>query len=473
MIASFNRLFDKSRPAFAQERTFERARTLAMSSLVGLGRRTVSGMLCASAQQFTDWSAAYRIFERQRFDTEALFAPVRQEVVERIGKEEPLVVMMDDTLIRKRGHKVHGTGWKRDPLGPSFCTNFVWGQRFLQVSAALPDPSMAGRARGIPIDLTHAPSPAKPGRRATEEAWKEYRARQQAMKVSSIGASRITALREQLDRDDAGRRLIVSIDGGFTNRAVFRNLPHNTVAIGRIRKDAKLFLAPEEEAIPRRGRRRWYGTPLPTPEQIRRDESIPWNTVTAFAAGKIHSFEVKTVAPVRWLGSGDANTRLVVVRPLAYRPRKGAHLLYRNPVYLLCTDPELPLDRLLQSYLWRWEVELNFRDEKTVMGVGEAQVRTKAAVETVPAFVVAAYAFLLLSGTEENKGEQVLPQPKWRAADPPARQTTARMIGMFRSQLWGKAMGVNLTDFVVNKDADTKPGLFEKSLPSAVCYAFR
>lgn len=76
------------------------------------------------------------------------------------------------------------------------------------------------------------------------------------MKVSSIGALRITALREQLDRDDDGRRLIVSIDGGFTNRAVFRNLPHNTVAIGRIRKDAKLFLAPEEEAIPRRGRRR-------------------------------------------------------------------------------------------------------------------------------------------------------------------------------------------------------------------------
>lgn len=75
-------------------------------------------MLCASAQQFTDWSAAYRIFERQRFDTEALFAPVRQEVVERIGTEESLVVMMDDTLIRKRGRKVHGAGWKRDPLGP-------------------------------------------------------------------------------------------------------------------------------------------------------------------------------------------------------------------------------------------------------------------------------------------------------------------------------------------------------------------
>ena len=444
-----------------------------MSSLVGLGRRTVSGMLCASAQQFTDWSAAYRLFERERFDRSALFAPVRRAVVERLSKEEPMVVMMDDTLIRKRGRKVHGTGWKRDPLGPSFCTNFVWGQRFLQVSAALPDPDMVGRARGIPVDLTHAPAPAKPGKRAGEVAWKEYRLQQQAMKVSSVGAARITEIRKQLDQDDAGRRLIVSIDGGFTNRTVFRNLPQNTVAIGRIRKDAKLFLAPEEDITPRRGRRRWYGKPLPTPEQIRQDTSIPWETVAAFAAGKTHSFEVKTLAAVRWLGSGERDTRLVVIRPLAYRPKKGARLLYRNPVYLLCTDPELPLTKLLQSYLWRWEVELNFRDEKTVMGVGEAQVRTKSAVEAVPAFVVAAYAFLLLAGTEANKGEQVLPLPKWRETEIPARQTTAKMIGMLRSQLWGTAMGMNLTDFVAGKASNTKPVLSEMSLPSAVCYAFR
>jgi len=456
-----------------QERTFERARILATSSLVGLGRRTVSGMLCASAQQFTDWSAAYRLFERQRFDAQALFAPARREVVRRLGEYEPLVVMMDDTLIRKRGRKVHGAGWKRDPLGPPFCSNFVWGQRFLQVSAALPDRSVTGLARGIPIDLTHAPSPPKPGKRATEGEWDEYRIKQQAMKVSSVGATRLAELRRQLDYEDGARRLIVSVDGGFTNRTVFRNLPANTVAIGRIRKDAKLFLPPTEEASHRRGRRRWYGAPLATPEQIRKDDSFAWHTVQAFAAGKTHSFEVKTIAPIRWLGTGETDVRLVIVRPLAYRPRKGARLLYRNPVYLVCTDPDLPLEQLLQSYLWRWEVELNFRDEKTVMGVGEAQVHSQAAAESVPVFVVAAYAFLLLAGTSPNLGEHGLPQPKWRTAAPPQRDSTAKMIGMFRAQLWGKAMGINLQDFVDRKAPTAKPVLFEKSLPAAVCYAFR
>lgn len=473
MIDAFNRLFDQTKPAFAQDRTFERARTLAMSSLVGLGRRTVSGMLCASAQQFTDWSAAYRLFERQRFDKDILFAPARREVVGRLGQDEPLVVMMDDTLIRKRGRKVHGTGWKRDPLGPPFCSNFVWGQRFLQVSAALPNLSVTGQARGIPIDLTHAPSPAKPGKKAAKMVWDEYRLQQQTMKVSSVGAARLADLRKQLDQEDDGRRLIVSVDGGFTNRTVFRNLPDNTVAIGRIRKDAKLFLPPTEDNSPRRGRRRWYGAPLPTPEQIRQDDTFVWHTVQAFAAGKTHSFDVKTVAPLRWLGTGATDARLVVVRPLAYRSRKGARLLYRNPVYLLCTDPDLPLEQLLQSYLWRWEVELNFRDEKTVMGVGEAQVRSQAAVESVPAFVVAAYAFLLLACTSLNRGEPDLPQPKWRTSTPPDRESTARMIGMFRAQLWGKAMGVNLRDFANRKAAGVNPVLFEKSLPAAVCYAFR
>ena len=182
------------------------------------------------------------------------------------------------------------------------------------------------------------------------------------MKVSCVGAKRIAALRARMDEQNRENvRLAVCVDGGFTNRAVLRNLPHDTVAIGRIRKDARLFLPPVKDIGPRRGRRRWYGDPLPTPEKIRQDESIPWITVEAFAAGKIHMFEVKTVASVRWLGTGQQNVRLVVIRPLAYRPRKGSPLLYRHPAYLICTDPELPLDRLLQSYLWRWEIELNFR----------------------------------------------------------------------------------------------------------------
>jgi len=118
-----------------------------------------------------------------------------------------------------------------------------------------------------------------------------------------------------------------------------------------------------------------------------------------------------------------------------------------------------------------WVTELNFRDEKTLLGVGEAQVRTPAAVETVPTLIVAAYAYLLLAGTVG--GQPSLPPPKWRTPDTVRRDSTAHMIGVLRSQLWGKAMGLNSSHFVPPRQPNTNPLLFENSLPSAVCYAFK
>ena len=475
MIDAFNALWKDARPAFAQERTWRRARTLALSALVGLGRRTVTGMLSTSAQQGVDWSAAYRLFERERFEREALFAPARRGVCSHLGENDPLVVLMDDTLVRKRGRRVHGAAWKRDPLGPPFCNNFVWGQRFLQLSAALPEGKGPHRARGIPIDLCHCPLPKKPRKKAPLAEWEEYWRLQKTMKVSAVGAARLKELRARADADPGGekRPLIVAVDGTFTNKTVFRDLPPNTTVVGRIRKDARLFLPPTPSDRPRRGRRRWYGPPLPTPELTRQDPSVPWVTVPAWGAGQIHRFEVKTLSPVRWAGSGGKDVRLVVIRPLAYRPRKRARLLYRDPVYLVCTDPDLPLGQLLQSFLWRWEIELNFRDEKTVLGVGEAQVRTKTAVETVPCFVVAAYAFLLLASADVGQGRIGLPVPKWRRMAPGERDSTPRLIGALRSQLWGRALGVNLTHFVKNTEGKTNAGKIDDALPSAVCYAFR
>lgn len=439
---------------------------------MGLGRRTVTGMLTASAQQGLDWSAAYRLFEQGRFEGEALFAPALRAVCAGLGEQEPLVALMDDTLIRKRGRRVHGAGWKRDPLGPPFCNNFIWGQRFVQLSAALPEGPGASRARGIPVDWIHSPLPPKPRRKAPAEQWAQYKELQRTMKVSVVGLERIRALRAALDtQGQPTRELLVALDGTFTNQSVFRRLPERTVAIGRLRKDARLYAVPSESESPQRGRKRFYGAPLPSPEELRQDASIPWVEVKAWAAGQTQSFQIKTMAPVRWRGSGKRDVRIVAIRPLAYRPRKGTRLLYRNPVYLVCSEPALPLQRLLQAFVWRWEIEVNFRDQKTVLGVGEAQVRTPAAVQAVTAFIVAAYAFLLLAAA--RTGRIALPPPKWRQEQPAQRDSTPRLLGALRHQLWAKALGVNLTHVACNKEGKTTDVEIASALPSAVLYAFR
>ncbi len=107
---------------------------------------------------------------------------------------------------------------------------------------------------------------------------------------------------------------------------------------------------------------------------------------------------MKTFSPVLGKKSGAGQPlRVVVIAPLGYRTRKGSRLLYRQPAYLICTAPDLPRKELIQYSLWRWDIEVNHRDEKQIIGVGEAQVRAAQSVERQPALAVARDSILLLA----------------------------------------------------------------------------
>ena len=74
-----------------------------------------------------------------------------------------------------------------------------------------------------------------------------------------------------------------------------------------------------------------------------------------------------------WRTAGVAQVlQLIVIAPLAYRLRKGSRLLYRDPGFLICTDPDLHPRDIIEAYFQRWDIEVNFREEKTLLGVGQA-----------------------------------------------------------------------------------------------------
>lgn len=437
-------------------------------------------MLSTSGLQFRDWSADYRLFEHERIEMDQLFAPIRNTLIEQYPKQQAISVVLDDTRLHKSGKKVYGTKWLRDPLGPKFQTNFIWGQRFIQASAILPEKfNEPSRARAIPIDFHHCPLTPNLGKKTTPEQITQWKKQRQCERLTVIGLQKLTEIRAQIDLQEGGRdrQIIASVDGGYTNTSVFKNLPDRVSLIGRLRKDAKIFSPPDPSMLRKPGRCRVYGTPLPTPEQILNDNSIPWKTVPAFAAGRLHDFKIKTIAPIRWRGAGSKNLRLVIIHPLAYRLSKNQRTRYRDPGYLICSDTDLDVQQLLQNYIWRWEIEVNFRDQKTLLGVGEAQTRTPITSATVPAFMVAAYSYLELAAHltyPKSNDALVLPSPLWRKSRPSKRMTTNQMISLLRTQLWGKALGIsNLNDFVTTTTTTTKSILFENSLKSAVLYALQ
>jgi len=77
--------------------------------------------------------------------------------------------------------------------------------------------------------------------------------------------------------------------------------------------------------------------------------------------------------------------------------------LYHQPAYLICNDIYIPIDQIVQFYLWRWDIEVNHRDEKTTLGVGDTQMRTKYAVQEITGLAVTAYAMLLVAACQCQK----------------------------------------------------------------------
>lgn len=448
----------------------DRVRRHLLSQLLCLGRHTVTGLLGTSGRLFCDWSADYRMYSSQRVDPQDLFVPVRQALTDELGAADPIVVALDDTRLPKSGKKTNGVKYTRDPLGPPFHVNLIRAQRFIQTSMA--SPAANGMVRMVPIDFAHAPAPQKPRPNADLQTHAQYRKSIRETALPKVGADRLTALRSAMDADGQHERQLVSVvDGGYTNGTFFKHLPERTDAVGRIRADAKLYHLPER-SDGKPGRNRVYGRRAPTPEQLRQDDSTPWQEVEVFAAGKKHLFKIKTLAPLRWRPAGkNYYLRLIVIAPLGYRLTKHSRVLYRKPAYLICTDVSASIQDLLQAYIWRWDIEVNFRDEKTLLGVGQAQVRHERSVENVPAFAVAAYAMLLTAAIQAfgiTGKPDSLPSPKWGRKNS-LRASTQSLIQTLRHEVW--AHSLRFSSFESPNTQHTKPEKLDATLESAVFYA--
>jgi len=435
--------------------------------LLGLGRHTLTACLTTQGRQQKDWSADYRAYSYARLDPGLLFGAVLKEALAAAAAQEPIWLAMDDSTLGKTGRKIPLTGWRRDPLSPPFAVNFQWGHRVLQSSLLWKEEN--GGARALPLAFGLLPNrPSKKQRATLPEA-----ARREAERQANVNENAVRQLDELSKK--IPRRAVVAVDGRFANKSFLRHLPQSWSAVARLRKDAALFHLPENPSPT--GRPRLYGKGAPSPEPLRQDETIPWQTVRVYAAGKYHDIKFKTLGPLRSRITGRTQGRLIVLAPLGYRLRAGSRLLYRQPAYLWVTDPNLSIQEAVQGYIWRWEEEVNFRDEKTLLGVGQAQVRHEQSVERVPAWQVASYSALLWaaqSRTADAPATDPLPLPKWRRQKKKTRPSTAQLINQLRHDAWASAIRPEtLRAFTDKSLPDQKPLKLCDSLPGAIFYAMQ
>ena len=162
---------------------------------------------------------------------------------------------------------------------------------------------------------------------------------------------------------------------------------------------------------------------------LERDQNFSWFSTPQ---DSLQGSQPTALATRRW------PTAFAALCPRAhpYRKTKEGQFYYRQKAYLLCDDNQLAAKELLQAYFDRWQIEINHRDEKSILGVGQAQIWADLSAPRVPALMVATYSLMLLSvletyGPTRTNDYELL--PKWR--DAARRASCQDAVTLLRKQI--------------------------------------
>lgn len=428
MLTTIISIMMQWREVFPQQRTMLRAIRQAMISTVAVGRRTIARAYLVTGQ--SDWTAEYKLHSRSKWQAEDLFTPVLREAICQIAGDL-LPFGTDDTRIVKTGKKIKSAYWGRDPQGPKFHLNLKWGIRYLHTSLLLPLQQFGVSARALPVWFEEATPIKKPGKKATNEEKAEYRKAQKEHNLSLQTVAMFKSLRKKID--DLGyqaKTLVLALDGSFCNSTVFKAVLERIILIARTRKDAIL-------CFPSKTGKKIYSDQCFTPEAVRLDKQIAWETTRLFHGGQLRDIEYKEVSGVLWRrGSGKRLLRLFVLKPTPYRKTLTSRWLYRQAAYLLCTDLEREAKPLLQIYFDRWQVEVAHKEMKQDFGLGQAQVRVAESIKHQPALTAAIYSVVHWAAIKQfgaRRTDELGPSPKYQRDK--SRASSQDLIKYFRLEV--------------------------------------
>src|SRR5271163_3067453 len=165
-----------------------------------------------------------------------------------------------------------------------------------------------------------------PGKRATAQQRAEYKSNRKKRLPSVAARQVLLEVREDFDQAGASDRpLLATLDGSFCNQIFFKEALPRMELLCRCRKDAVLCL-PQASDLQRKGPKRFYDPRTFSPESVRLDQSIPYQSGWFFHGGRFHEIRYKELPFVLWRkGAGRRPLRLIVIAPTGYR---------------LCTSPE-------------------------------------------------------------------------------------------------------------------------------------
>jgi hypothetical protein len=375
------------------------------------GRHTITGVaLAAGVVGWWHISVFHRFFSRARWDVDALGKVVFRLTLPWVPADQPVVVLVDDTLARKAGKAIALGSMHHDPLLSSVHKAFAsFGHVWVVLALWVPLPfGPAGHAKGLALPVlfrlyvgsrrgNRADAPSRPtsGRRyrRAQAAFPPAAGRPTKPELARAGIAVVA----QWAADLAPGRTVYAVgDTTYTNRATMERRPVNVEVVGRLRPDAALWTPPPGRRPGQLGRPRKRGTRLPTPQAMAagRTQHGTWHRQRLTLYGK-------TVAPLVFRGTAlwysalrDQPIRFVVVRDPSGRRRDEA---------FFCTDRAVSVAFLLTTYAKRWALEVTFFDLKQSLGFEDPQNQAERAVRRTAPFAGLVHALVVLWAAQQAR----------------------------------------------------------------------
>jgi hypothetical protein len=332
------------------------------------GRGTITGML-TGAGLAAAWhhSRAHWFFAGARWNPDRVGLAVAGLVVARlIPADAAVLVAVDDSLFRRSGRRVYGTGWCHDGAAKGPRGNRVaWGNCWV----------IAGLVLSLPFTDRPVCLPVLARLWRTDGPTKQVIAGQLVTALAGACPGRVVhvvadAWYAGVDGAPGAAR------GGTRARG---GVPPGVSLTSRLRANAVLHAiatpGPGPDGRRRGGRPRRIGPRLGTPAQLA--ATAAWTTSTVTRYGRTDTVHL---AEVVCLWYGAYRSRAVRVILLRDRPTRTGYQLA-----LITTDLTSSPAEIITRYAARWSIEVAIEDAKQITGVGQARNRVPAAVaRTVP-----------------------------------------------------------------------------------------
>ena len=427
--------------------TFSKVLVLIFGTILAPGRRTVTAALrMMGLGNDPHYSKYHRVLNRDRWSPWLVSKVLlRLIVMIFIAAEAPLLLVIDETLERRRGKQIKYKGWFRDPiLSTKKHVVKALGIRWVCLAVLVSVP-WSQRPWALPfmtvLALGEKTSTKLHKRHRTLVQWAEF----------MIGKVR---------RWHPEREIILVGDGSYAAIVLVQRcqrLKKRVSLVSRLRLDARLFDFPAPQPKSKRGPKPKKGTRQVQLAQHLQDPDTDWKTLKLMLYGKEHAIEfISAISLWHTPGQDPVTLRWVLVRC----PQDSF-----EPAAFFCSDTHISARQIIVCFALRWNIEVTFEELRAFLGFETQRQWSDRALERTTPCLFGIFSLVTIMARTLFPTELPVRQTSWYFKED---ATFSDALAAVRRHLWSR---LNYESSSQNPDLFLIPQAALFSLVESACYS--